>query len=112
MSELARKTIDKLDVIARNADPYEYGLPIYHEDAMADMIQEISQTQRITVSVTHLKNIIALAEENAMKNPDLSPLVEIELVEKATVGMGEPDLIKIMQLPYSFNKSKAQLIGR
>lgn len=112
MSELARKTIEKIDERCRKYDPAEYGIPQHDFNVMNDIEQWISQTQRITVSVTHLKNIIALAEENAMKNPDLSPLVEIELIEKATVGMGEPDSIRIMQLPYSFNKSKAQLIGR
>lgn len=61
------------------------------------------------ISVTHLKNIIAMAEENAMKNSNLSPLISIELVEKE-VYPGNPDKIKIHQLPYSPNDSPL-LIG-
>lgn len=64
---------------------------------------------KIVISVTHLKNIIQMAEENAMKDSNLSPLISIELIEKE-VYPGNPDKIRICQLPYGNNGSPL-LIG-
>lgn len=64
---------------------------------------------KIVISVTHLKNIIQMAEENAIKDHHLSPLISIELIEKE-VYPGNPDKIRICQLPYSPNGSPL-LIG-
>lgn len=70
------------------------------------------ENTKIVVSVTHLKNMISLAEENAMKNPGLSPLLEIELMEKEPAPLlNGGDKIRIKQLPYSFNEEPV-LIGR
>lgn len=68
---------------------------------------------KIVVSLTHLKNIIAIAEQNAVDDPGMSPYVEIELTEKsyANTFYGRTDKVKIMQLPYSFN-AEPKLIGR
>lgn len=62
---------------------------------------------KIVVSATRLKQIVALAEQNALENPDLSPLVE--LIMTARMGEGHSDVVQAFQLPYSFHDAKVLL---
>lgn len=41
--ETMNKIIKRLDIVARNNDPHEYGLPIYDEGQMALMREAITE---------------------------------------------------------------------